>query len=464
MTSRMSRNKTTVYNITSTVILQGISFFVAPIFSKALGTTNYGIVSVYYTWVQIASTVLSLQAANTIAIARTYFPEEDQEKYQSSVLSLAFFSYLFFSLLTLLGSLLLAKRIDIDIRIVAAVLMNGWGLYCVNFLNSKLTYEFKADKNLLLSVSVAVLNTGLSLLLIGRFSAENNYWGRILGQVIVYFIAGMLILAVILCKGKTVFSAAYWKFTLPIAVPTIFHLLANLVLNQSDKLMLQQLVDNSSVGIYSLAARFALVMNTVWSAFNNAWVPYYYDFTRKGQITEMKAHAKNYLELFTILIVGFILLCKEVYGVFAPAEYWDGMKLLPIFTVGVFFVFLYSFPVNYEFYHKKTKSIAVGTVSAAGINIALNYFLIKSTGILGAVIATAISHGFQFLFHFIKAKRIKEGVFPFAIGDFVPYLAIVSCVCALYYILEPYWYVRWGIGAVLGLYMIAKIIRRKEIF
>ena len=31
-------------------------------------------------------------------------------------------------------------------------LAHGWGLYVVTFMNSKFTYEFKADKNFILSV------------------------------------------------------------------------------------------------------------------------------------------------------------------------------------------------------------------------------------------------------------------------------------------------------------------------
>ena len=77
-----NRNKITIYNIASTIILQGLAFLSGPIFSGILGTNNYGIAAVYLTWVQIASTVFSLQAAGTIAIARVNYPIEDQEKYQ----------------------------------------------------------------------------------------------------------------------------------------------------------------------------------------------------------------------------------------------------------------------------------------------------------------------------------------------------------------------------------------------
>lgn len=268
----------------------------------------------------------------------------------------------------------------------------------------------------------------------------------------------------IIKSGKTIYKKEYWKFTLPIAIPTIFHLLANIVLNQSDKVMLQGLVSSSAAGIYALACTFGAVLNTIWSALNNSWVPFYYEYTRQNQIEEMKTHAKNYIELFTIIAVGFILLSREVFHIYAKPDFWTGTDLIPLFAVGYYFIFMYSFPVNYEFYNKKTKTIAIGTMFAAICNIALNYTFIKLYGIKGAVVATTVSHGLQFTFHFICAKGINQGQFPFKISDFILGLLTICITCVFYMFTKELWFIRWGIGAVMGVYLLIKMISRKEIF
>ena len=172
-----SKNKITIFNIASTVVLQGLAFFSGPIFSGMLGTDNYGIASVYLTWVQLASTVFSLQAAGTVALARVNFPMEDQPRYQSSVLSLATLFYVGFSILTVFFASALGERLGIQMPMILLGLAHGWGMYCISFMNSKFTYEFKADKNFILSVSVSVLTIGLSILLIHQYPAETNFWG-----------------------------------------------------------------------------------------------------------------------------------------------------------------------------------------------------------------------------------------------------------------------------------------------
>ena len=460
----MNRNKVTLYNIASTIILQGLAFISGPIFSGALGTNNYGIASVYLTWVQIASTVFSLQAAGTIAIARVNYPEDEQERYQSSVFTLATLSYACFSVITLIVSVLCSSRFGLSVPMVVFGLAQGWGLYCVTAMNSKFTYEFKADKNFILSVTTSVLTIGVSLLLIHLFPEETNYWGRIIGQSAVYSLIGVFLFIYILKKGRTPFDRKYWKFTLPIAIPTIFHLLAYIVLNQSDKVMLQHMVSNSAAGIYALACTFAAVLNTIYHALNNSWVPFYYEYTKQDQIEEMRKHARNYIELFTILSMGFILLAREVFHLYAAKSFWDGTDLIPMFSIGYYFVFMYSFPVNYEFYNKKTKTIAIGTGGAAVCNIILNYFFIKFWGIQGAVIATAVSHGAQFAFHTICAKRIESGKYPFYMKDFIWGFAAVCLTCVFYMFTRELWLLRWGVGALLGVYLLYKVMKRKEIF
>jgi len=343
-------------------------------------------------------------------------------------------------------------------------LAHAWGMYCVNAMNAKFTYEFKADRNFILSVVTATLTIVASLILIHTMPAETNYWGRIVGQASIYTIIGIVLFIYMLRAGRTTYNKEYWKFTLPLAIPTIFHLLANIVLNQSDKVMLQGMVSNSVAGIYALACTFGAVLQTVWNALNNSWVPFYYEYTRKDQIDTMKKHARNYTELFTIIAMGFILLAREVFHIYAEESFWDGTDLIPIFTIGYYFIFLYSFPVNYEFYNKKTKKIAIGTSGAAVCNIILNYFFIKLWGIQGAVIATAVAHGLQFGFHYISAKRINPGEFPFKLSDFMPGLIAVCGTCAIYWFTRDLWLIRWGLGVVLGAYLLIKIIKRREIF
>ena len=86
--------------------------------------------------------------------------------------------------------------------------------------------------------------------------------------------------------------------------------------------MINAMIDQSSTGIYSLAVGFTSVVLAIYSSLNNAWVPFYYDYTKKHDKESVISHSKNYLELFTIIICGFMLLSREVFLVFVILEHW----------------------------------------------------------------------------------------------------------------------------------------------
>lgn len=459
-------NKITIYNILSTLVLQGLTFIVAPIISRMLGTENYGIATVYMTWVSITSSVLGLQTQSTLAVARKEFDIERQDKYQSSILALSMLSFSIVSCIICIFVKPLSRLLNLSVPMIFFMLPHSFGQFVIGFINIKNTYEFDAKKNFILTVVTSLTTLGLSLVLISIFPENTNYYGRIIGTSVPYFIMGILLMIWLLKKGRCFYNEKYWKFCIPLCIPIIVHNVSGLLLNQSDRVMLQNLCDNSSVGLYGLACSFASVLTAIFNAFNNSWVPFYYEHTRKKEYFELIKRAHNYLELFSVLSIGFVLLEKEVFHIFAGKEFWDGTSLIPIFAIGLYFTFLYSFPVNYEFYNKKTKVIAIGTISAAFCNIILNFYLITKIGIIGAAYATAIAHALQFFFHHICAKYFikAEDKYPFSLKLLMPYFIGFALGCVISCIFENYMCIRWCMGGAIGVFECVRIYKRKQLF
>lgn len=463
-----SMNKITMYNVLSMVILQGITLFTSPLFCWMLGTTNYGIVAIYNTWVSIISIIFGLQSQSTIAVAQNEYSKDKQKEYQSSILTLSIVCYFVFSVVMLIGIDPLSRLMNMKRTMYLLMLVHGFGQFCVTFINFKFTYEFQADKNFTLSLVTSSCSVIMSMILICIIPKEINYWGRILGVSLTYMLLGILITLYILCHGKRFYVKEYWEFCIPLAVPVIVHNLSGLILNQSDRIMLQHSTTYSLVGIYSLAYSFGSLISTIWNALNNSWTPFYYDFIQRRKNEEVNKHALNYTELFTAVSAGFVLTAPEIYRLFAGREYWEGTSLIPVFVMGFYMIFLYSFPVNYEFYNKKTMIIATGTTGTAVINILLNCVLIQKQGMFGAALATAISYFLQYVFHCVCAKKIEDKVsvkYPFSFKMFLPYILFfyfVSIIC--YFVGDSYFLIRWGMGVIIVVFEFVKIVKRRTIF
>jgi len=175
----------------------------------------------------------------------------------------------------------------------------------------------------------------------------------------------------------------------------------------------------------------------------------------------MMDKTRNFLELFTILACGFILLTPEVYHVYARRDFWSGTGIIPLFVASYYLNFLCTFPVNYEYYHKKTKVVAAVTIFSSLLNVVLNYVLIRAMGMPGAALATAVSHGVQLTLHHVYCTRLGQGNYPFPVKVWVTYAAAFAFVFGFVYLTQNLWLPRWGLGAVLGVIMLLRIKKRK---
>lgn len=458
------QNRTAFFNILSTVLLNGISIFTSPLFSRMLGDSNYGVVSVYSTWVYLVAILFSLQTYQTLVHARSEFPEAEQKSYQSAVMSLSCMVFMVCAAAVIIFLGPISSLLKLEKGIVLLILLQAFGTYCVNFVNNKFTYEFKAGYNFAISMVTTIFTVVLSIVLIRIFPEDINYYGRILALAITYGILGSVFCVYILAKGKTFFRKEYWNFCVPLALPLIFQCLSDLLLGQSDRIVIQQMGTDAMVGHYSLASNFVSVIYSVFVALNNSWCPFFYENMRHHNRDNVQKLSRNYLELYTVLAMGFMLLAKEVYHVFASEEFWAGTELIPILTASYYIVFLTALPSAYELHHRKVKVGAVLVALATIINVVLNYFLIRAMGIVGAAVATAISHAIQFLLHQIFASRIQQkGEYPFPFKLLAPYILSFFAVCAVVVLVWETWWVRWVVGAALGIWEVYRIYKRKTI-
>ena len=461
------QNRVVFLNILSTVLLRGISIFTAPLFGSLLGDANYGVVSIYMVWVGVVQIAFTMQTQSTLVNARNEYPEERQKQYQSSVMTLSACSYLCFSLLTLLLIGPLSGLLKVEPVLIGLILFHGFGGFCILYINSKFTYEFKAGLNCLVSVAVPVITLILSLILVMGLPPEVNYYGRIFALAIPNGLIGLGFCVYILRSGRTFYNREFWHFCLSISLPLVFYNLSDLVLGQSAGVMLQQMLSAAVVGQYSMAYNFGAILFTIFAALNNSWCPFFFEDMKQGRTDSLKSQAKHFLELFTVLSLGFILLSRDVYHgyLFASPEFWRGTGLIPVFAASYFFNFLCTFPVNFEYYHKKTKAVAIITVGSSVVNIGLNYVLIRLVGMSGAAIATAASHGLQLLAHYLYCRYgIGGKAYPFPVKMWLGYLAAFAAGLVLVLLTSDVWWLRWGLGAMIGIWELVRIFKRKSLF
>lgn len=458
-------NKIVLLNISSTFLIQGISFLTIPIFTRLLGTSQFGLYSVFHSWTTLFVCFFGLGVSNSIGNGLYQF----KSKYIDFRNSLLFFGTIISISIVFVGILatpFLISLLGYNAELIWLLLIISFSKFIIGFIQGACVYEKRAELNFFISIIISLGTVTLSLILILFSDESKRFYGKIIGECIVYIIISLIVWLKFFLEKPIGIKKAYCKFGLSIGFPVIFHTLAHNILTQSDRVMMQNMnISNSEIGIYSFFYTFTSVVITILTALNTSWCPFYYDDLHNNNWMHINKRGNNYIELFTVIECGFILLSREVSYFLVDKEYWTGINIIPILIISIYFIFMYQFQVNFEFFHKKTRIIALGSAITALMNIILNILLIPKYGMYGASVATGISYLLLFIMHYFIVKYMNKpdgGKFGFKKFTFSLFCIFITGI--LFYVLKDFWYIRWGIGGLLGIFELKKVIKRKSIF
>ena len=413
-------------------LIKGINFITLPIFARLLSTSDYGEASIYNTWLSVLTLIIPLDLSASVVRGRSDFKEKF-DSFLSSILFLATLSLLAFLGISILFSDFISSLLDIDEKLIVLLIIHSFFMFVINFITAKYTSEYKYKSYILVSIATTFINIVLSIILIMALN-DNKYFGRIIGSAFSMISVGIIVYIRVMIKGKVLIDLKYWKYALILSLPLILHSLSGLILSQSDRVMIDRFIGSNKAGIYSFTNTIAMLVDVLFVSLNRAWVPWFYEKMDTKSYKEINSRTKYYIMLFTSITCLLIFISPEIVMIMGSEDYWEGLTLVPPIMVGYFFMFLYSLPVNIEFYQKKTYHTSIGTMLAAAINIILNYIYIPKYGYTAAAWTTLISYIFMFIFHYIITKYVlKVKVFSYKI--FLIAIIIIVITSIVFYML-----------------------------
>lgn len=413
----------------ATFVLKGVNFFTIPIFTHLLTVSQYGVVNNFTAWVSIFSIFVGFNLNASINTAYHEY-REDFAKFLSSILWLSFF---IFVSATLIGIITIYFAINsYNIYFVLFVLIQSFVSFIISFQSTYYMIRNKYISNIIVSFISTLLNVSLSLVLMNSIFSSQPDMGRIIGSTLGLSLLAVPLFIMISIRGKFyIFDKTYWLYALKISLPLIPHAIGNFVISQFDRIMIQEINGNQSVGLYSFTYNIATIISVLWSASNNAWVPWFFkNFHNKAWISIRKS-ANLFTSAFMILTVVLMPVSVELSGILGSSNYSKGIVLIMPVTLGYFFQFLYGFPVNTEFVLKKTNFIGIGTGVAAVLNVVLNLLFLPRFGYMAAGYTTLITYIALFIAHYFIAKKVSsQSVFD---GYWLFY---ASCIMVIYMFLQ----------------------------
>lgn len=432
-----------------------VEFVLIAILTRIVSTQGYGEYSLFNSWVNILSIVIGGSIGSSFGIAKKDF-KEHYSRYLASCVGL---SYLFLAIAFVIGFVINESW---DVYYLGLIILHSFNSNTLSNYDVMLIFDEKFVKASLINILKSVFS--FAAILSGVLILRNLDGGMV--AIVMLFISYMVLSVFaqinMFVTTRCFYNKEYWIYAFKNSYLMIFHNLSLVVLNQMDRIMIGNILDNSYVAIYSIIYSLSVVMSILWTGVHRVWLPWLYDSFEKEKVGRI-SKINNYLLLtMAFLTINYCYISPEFTKLFFRAEYWDGIDMMPSILFGYFFSFLFSVFVNIEYCNKRIKWITPGTIMSAGINIVTNYLFIPIWGYKAASYTTLLSYFSLFAYHYLinrKYKYFENKVLCSIVGA----MCLLLEMCAIF---SDNWVVRYSVLLffdIFSMYVINRIMKKNNI-
>lgn len=421
------------------ILIKGITFFTLPIFTRLLTPNEFGIFSTYMAYEAIIAILIGLGIYAALKNAKYDYPGQ-LDVFFTTLIYISTITLLVLLFVFLIGHTLISNFTGFNLEILIILVFHSYGTVLLGLYNAKLSLDYLYKKYLVISLLNTFLNITSSLILI-LFVFNNSGYARIIGSALPLLVISVYIVIGEGRKSKFRYKIEMAKYALFIGLPLIWHLISQVVLAQTDRIMITRIIGSSFTGKYSFIYSIAIVFQVIFNSTDNVWSVWFYEKMDKKDYHSITKAYKKYIYILAFIASLMIVVSKELIQIMSSKDYWDSINIFIPIILGLFLMFLSSIPIYVEYYFKKTKFIAFGTAIAAIANLLMNLTFIKMFGYEAAAYSTMMSYLLIFTIHwFIASKLLKQqGINNFLnIKDFLMVFSLLLLIGILVTMSNPY--------------------------
>lgn len=457
-----------IYGIAA-VLPRAINILLVKLHTSTLQAEKYAINTDYYVYAAYFNALL------TYGMETAFFRFFSKEKEKGKVVSTAFLSLLFTSILFLVTTLiysnelatffgfnnplflkLLIWTITLDLFVVIPYAYLRVTNKPFKFTLYKVLYIFiyaLLNVFLLWFVPYAIKEQiGLPSFILEYYNSNPKVMHIFVSGAIASAVTFLLLFPIVF-KFKFSFDIQLLKKMLRYGLPIMVGSLAFVTNENLDKLLLGNIVGKEQMGIYAACYKLGVFMTLYITAFRLGAEPFFFNHADKKNAKETYAKILNW---FTILGAFFMLIVIVFIDLFAKIllgkpEYFEALQIVPIILLANLFLGIYN---NLSIWYKLTDKTRFGmyfSVIGAILTIGFNLIMIPKIGFIASAWATLITYTFMMIISFIIGK--KHYPVPYKISKLVIYIGLTIFLsgCSFVYFRGEYWFSIFTIFSYFGI-------------
>lgn len=391
---------------------KGIGFLTTPIFTRVMSGAQYGAYNVYTSWLSIVQIIVSLNLAAGVYTRGLVKNEEDQDRFSSSMLGLSTTCMA----VCWLAYGLLHKQLNsltgLSTALMAAMFLEIWGTAAYQFWSNRERVAFRYRKLVALTLAYTLLRPILGVVFVVLSPEAQQRSARVAATVLVNFLLFGGLYIAIARKGKCFFHREYWLYGLRFNLPLLPHYLSQIILNQSDRLMIEGFCGPDETGWYSVAYTLAMVLQILSTSVSSTMNPWIYKTLKKGEPSRIGKISYGILLLIAAANLLVVAAAPELLAILAPEQFGAALWVIPPVTASVYFMFLYNLFATFEYYYEKTRYVMVASVCGAVLNVALNAIFLPRYGFVAAGYTTLVCYIIYAFAHYLFMQLVCKKQLP----------------------------------------------------
>lgn len=382
-----------------------ISFILLPVYTRLLTTKEFGKIELVLSYSNLLLPIFSFLMCEAIFRLAMKKSKEEKIEYFTNYLLLGNFTIIFSFYIFYLINKMYKINFEVSLNVLFLILIVIFNYeYLKQFLK---VLDFIKEYSLL-GIVYTLLYMGLNLYLI-RIKGVNGYFESII-------ITNLILIIIIIIYFKILKFFQITKLNFNTMCEGIFYVIPLIptsmiwwVINLSNRIILNQFYSLEYIGIYSVANKFSLILNTIFMIFYSSWQ---ISAVREGEKKEYKYFYTTVFKvielILTITIIMLLFFLQCFYERIIGKEYIEALKYISVLIFGTLYSSFSSFMgVNYIVF-KKTKNAFYTGIFIAILNIILNMILIPTYGILGACLSNFLSYFLFFIIRKIDSAKLVE--------------------------------------------------------
>lgn len=396
------------------IATKAIGLISMPIFTRLLTETEYGIYSVYLSYLGIFAVLFSLNSH--IAVGRYYYERtEDFKEFVSTTLTLLLITYCITVLLVMFFYNPLINLMKLPYNLLYYMVFASYFSIIYYIYNQILVAQQRSKEFAKIGI-IYGYSTFILAVFITYFLNGERYLGRIWASIIISIIFSIYFIKKLKEGLKFTLNKKHVKYILFYSIPLIPYSLSNMILSQFDRIMINSISSSASAGLYGIGYTVGSLLLIVIGATLAAMIPNIMGFIAKEEFKRMDSLIKRVFSIIMVAALGLIFFGKEIILILADPKFHMAGDVVSIIVLGHIFYGMASIYGLHIEYTKKMIYSSISVLLAGAINMILNFIYIPQYGYIAAAYTTVFSYFLMFLFNWITAKYIlKQRTTPLAL-------------------------------------------------